>query len=121
MPSRLCHPCKLDVSICHLRGVWCSSLFLFILDRNANNSVDPDWTPHSAASDLGLHCLPRSQIWDPSHKSVKRNGKWEHRLFLMNNFQRLTSTETVGHIKVLWYKVYITVKYQSYNIVGPGR
>ena len=22
------------------------------------NSVDPDQTPHSAASDLGLHCLP---------------------------------------------------------------
>ena len=25
------------------------------------NSVDPDQTPRSAASDLGLHCLPRSQ------------------------------------------------------------
>ena len=24
------------------------------------NSVDPDQTPRSAASDLGLHCLPRS-------------------------------------------------------------
>ena len=24
------------------------------------NNVDPDQTPHSAASDLGLHCLPRS-------------------------------------------------------------
>ena len=23
------------------------------------NSVDPDLTPHSAASDLGLHCLQR--------------------------------------------------------------
>ena len=22
------------------------------------NSADPDQTPHSAASDLGLHCLP---------------------------------------------------------------
>ena len=22
------------------------------------NSEDPDQTPHSAASDLGLHCLP---------------------------------------------------------------
>ena len=25
------------------------------------NSVDPDQTLHTAASDLGLHCLPRSQ------------------------------------------------------------
>ena len=25
------------------------------------NSVEPDQTPHSAASDLGLHCLPMSR------------------------------------------------------------
>ena len=24
------------------------------------NSEDPDQTPHSAASDLGLHCLPNT-------------------------------------------------------------
>ena len=30
------------------------------------NSVDPDQT-----SDLGLHCLPRSQFWDIMHKWVK--------------------------------------------------
>ena len=24
------------------------------------NSGDPDQTPHSAASDLGLHCLPNT-------------------------------------------------------------
>ena len=29
--------------------------------RNAN-SVDPDQTPRSAASDLGLHCLPMSLL-----------------------------------------------------------
>ena len=27
------------------------------------NSEDPDQTPHSAASDLGLHCLPMSPKW----------------------------------------------------------
>ena len=29
------------------------------------NSGDPDQTPHSAASDLGLHCLPNTQslLW----------------------------------------------------------
>ena len=30
----------------------------------SENSVDPDQTPRSAMSDLGLHCLPRSQKWD---------------------------------------------------------
>ena len=27
------------------------------------NSGDPDQTPHSAASDLGLHCLPITFLW----------------------------------------------------------
>ena len=26
-------------------------------------SVDPDQMAHSAASDLGLHCLPMSLLW----------------------------------------------------------
>ena len=33
------------------------------------NSVDPDQTPRSAASDLGLPCLPMSFfLWDARHK-----------------------------------------------------
>ena len=32
------------------------------------NSVDPNQTPRSAASDLGLHCLPMSILWDDRHK-----------------------------------------------------
>ena len=35
------------------------------------NSVDPDQTPHSAASDLCLHCLPVSVLWDARHEWVK--------------------------------------------------
>ena len=35
------------------------------------NSVDPDQTPRSAASDLGLHCLPMSLLWDTRLKWVK--------------------------------------------------
>ena len=35
------------------------------------NSVDSDQTPHSAASDLGLHCLPMSILRDTRHKWVK--------------------------------------------------
>ena len=34
---------------------------------NASNA-DPDQTPHSAASDLGLHCLQMSLLWDARHK-----------------------------------------------------
>ena len=34
------------------------------------NSVDPDQTPHSAASDLGLHYLPMSLFRDARHKWV---------------------------------------------------
>ena len=34
------------------------------------NSVDPNQMPCSAASDLGLHCLPKSQKWDAMHKWV---------------------------------------------------
>ena len=33
------------------------------MPQNAN-SGDPEQTPQNAASDLGLHCLPRSQKWD---------------------------------------------------------
>ena len=35
------------------------------------NSVDPDQTLHSVASDLGLYCLPTSLLWDARHKWVK--------------------------------------------------
>ena len=33
--------------------------------------MDPDQTPRSAASDLGLRCLPMSLIWDARLKWVK--------------------------------------------------
>ena len=35
------------------------------------NSVDPDQTPRFAASDLELHCLQMSYLWDARHKWVK--------------------------------------------------
>ena len=37
---------------------YCEEIFLLA------NSENPDQTPRSAASDLGLHCLPMSQKWD---------------------------------------------------------
>ena len=38
-----------------------SSNFVAFSEHNAN-SIGPDQTPHSAASDLGLHCLPVSLL-----------------------------------------------------------
>ena len=35
------------------------------------NSVDPDQTPHSATSDLGLHCLPKSHLWEATLNGLK--------------------------------------------------
>ena len=36
------------------------------------NSGDPDQTPHSVASDLGLHCLPMPHKKDARHIWVKK-------------------------------------------------
>ena len=35
------------------------------------NSIDPDQTPRSVASALGLHCLSMFFKWDAGHKWVK--------------------------------------------------
>ena len=43
-----------------------------IIILNANR-VNPDQTLHSAASDLGLHCLRMSHLWDARLKWVKGN------------------------------------------------
>ena len=45
------------------------SCFVEISEFNANN-VDSDQTPRSAASDLGLHCLPMSLLWDARVKNL---------------------------------------------------
>ena len=45
-------------------------LFVEFSEFNAN-SVDPDRTPRSAASDLGLHRLPVSLLWGAMLKLVK--------------------------------------------------
>ena len=47
-----------------------SPCFIEIPLFNAN-SVDPDETPRSVASDQGLHCLQMSLLWDNRHKWVK--------------------------------------------------
>ena len=43
----------------HERGLVSFNPYLPVIEAN---TVDPDQTPRSAASDLGLHCLPMSQF-----------------------------------------------------------
>ena len=67
---------NLWTSLYPIEGVpGCSLLLLCFIEIPIFNvnSVDPDQTLHSAASDLGLHCLPMSLLWDASLKSVKKN------------------------------------------------
>ena len=47
-------------------------MFVEISELNANR-VDSDQTPRSAASDLGLHCLPVPLLWDAGFKWVKND------------------------------------------------
>ena len=42
---------------------------ILVLDAN---SVDPDQTPRSVESDLGVVCLPMYLLWDARHKWVKK-------------------------------------------------
>ena len=48
-------------------------MFIEIPVSNAK-SVDPDQTPRSVASVLGLHCLLMSLLWDARHKWVLPNN-----------------------------------------------
>ena len=72
MPSGLFYLNSLDQSIFSLRVVWSVLIITMFFEMpivNANN-VDPDQTPRSVASDLGLRCLPMSHLWDAMHKWV---------------------------------------------------
>ena len=59
---------SLDRPISIRRGVW----LVFIITNSVfnANSVDSDQMTHSAASDLCLHCLPMSLLWDTRLKWV---------------------------------------------------
>ena len=72
MPSGLFYINSLDRSISYIRSLvdfHYHYAFLVIPVVNAY-SVDPDQTPRSAASDLGLHCLYMSLWWDARLKWV---------------------------------------------------
>ena len=74
MPNGLLYLHSSDWYISNIRGVWLVLLlpcFIQIPVFNAN-SVDPNQTPHTAASDLGLQFLPMSHLWDARLKWVNR-------------------------------------------------
>ena len=60
------------------------SYYVEVSEVNANR-VDTDQMLHSAASDLGLQCLPMSLVWDARLKCVKASflflGLWESLLY----------------------------------------
>ena len=63
--------------VCKFHTLLLLSNFVVISELNANN-VDLAQTPRSAASDLGLCCLPLSHLWDARHK-------WVHVLLLFHS------------------------------------
>ena len=54
-----------------LKGVWFKFIIFYYNLKSTRlhyaNSVDPDQTPHHAASDLGLHDLPMCYLWKTMH------------------------------------------------------
>ena len=76
MPNELFYKHSLDRSISNIRGVWLVLILPCFIEIHVfkANSADPDQTPRSAASDLSLHCLQLSHLWDARLKWVKGNN-----------------------------------------------
>ena len=73
MASGLFYLNSLDRSISSRRGVrlfFLNNTMFFEIRVFNENSVNPDQTPHNAASDLGLHCFPMTFLWDARPKCV---------------------------------------------------
>ena len=64
MSSRCSYFSSLDKFISYIIGVWLVFIIVMFYRNNNANNVDPDQTPRSAASDLGLHCLLMPLLWD---------------------------------------------------------
>ena len=77
----LTHLCLVDSSTLSIRCIHLSFkgclLYLILIDFTElavslkQIVVDPDQMPHYVASDLDLHCLPMSHLWDARLKWVK--------------------------------------------------
>ena len=105
LPSGPVHPCQLKESIPDIRGVWCTFSFLFYFKSMflLANSEDPDQMPHSAASDLGLHCLPMSQKWYTRLIWVKQTALLKHNTALQFHFISKALTKT---IQIWWWSMW---------------
>ena len=69
-------------------------MFIEIPVFNAN-SLDPDQTPRSAASELGLACLPMSHLWDARHNtdfSSRLVEMMDHRFSSQSNCWQFSAT-----------------------------
>ena len=64
MPSGLFYVNSLNRSISNIRDVWLFFYYYYEIPALNANSVGPDLTSRSAASDLGLHDLPKSLVRD---------------------------------------------------------
>ena len=71
-PNGISHLYQMEHFISVLKDIWWyfSSLFKFQYNILQANSGDPDQTPRSVASDLGLHCLNMSHKKDARLKQV---------------------------------------------------
>ena len=77
----LTHLCRVDApTLTFLIGLFpvegISGYFLLLpylmeIPVSNANSIDPDQTPPSVASNLGLHCLPMSLLWGARFKWAK--------------------------------------------------
>ena len=78
MPNGLSYIQSSDWSISNIRGVWLILLLPCFIEIPVSNakSIDPDQTPRSSVSDLDLHCLLMSLLWDAWHKCVKTFQNW---------------------------------------------
>ena len=73
-------------------------------------SVDPDQTPRSAASDQGLHCLPMSLLWDASLKWFEYRYKYFPGTPIKSNKTRVIFIKPL-YIKMIYpYAFWFTVQ-----------
>ena len=79
MPNGFFYLNSLNQSISSLKGCLVSFYYYHVYSKilviNANN-VDPDQTPRPAASDLSLHCLPMSHLWDLGINGLRVTFIW---------------------------------------------
>ena len=59
------------------------------------NSEDPDQTPHSVASGLGLHCLPITLLGFPDYNGVNNYESHRQKIYLRTCAPSEDSDQTV--------------------------